>query len=141
MPITTKKQFAKYLEHAEIYLDVLKKTETLPQIRYPDIKDFGSCSKDIEEMVLKIRINRKNNFRKSNTKHLEKEIQWCEKNITNLKKSKKDLTFGLICYDKIHSLDWGYLKLNEFAKYLNNRIDMFNQNNCEKAENDLDRKI
>ncbi|MCK5149532.1 hypothetical protein KAJ87_01250 [Candidatus Pacearchaeota archaeon] len=131
MPYTTKKKFEENYKNCKNYLKELESIKPKPKEEYPNIPDFGSCLKDIEEMTCKIHIDDRNNMIEHQNKYLKKEIKWCKKNLEDLTKSKKESIFGLINYKKIHTLDWGKLDMKDFRTYLNGRVRMYSPNPIE----------
>lgn len=119
MPYITKKKFEEYYEKILKSFGELESLEPLPKVKYPDIKDFGSFMKGTSEMAEKIRIDKENKKIISRNKGLVEEIEHCKNSLRDLIKFKRDSTFGLVHYNKIHTSNWGDVNIKEFLRYIN----------------------
>lgn len=125
MPYITKKKFEEYHKIIENLLKGLEEIEPISKLEYPEIEDFGSNRKDVKEMAEKIRIDKKNNEIVSGNKTLIRNIKHCKKSLSDLMKSKKESVFGLIHYNKIHTLNWGEVDMRGFSEYLEAGLNIY----------------
>lgn len=126
MAYITKKKFEEHYEEIKNLLKKLESVEPLLGKEYPNIKDFGSFRKGIREMATKMKIDKENEKIASRNKDLKRSVKSCKNNLTSLINSKKDSAFGLIHYNKVHTLNWGEVDMKGFSRYLQAGLDIFN---------------
>ncbi len=116
--IAFKKNFEKYRKECEQYLEQFKsiqppKEEIIPKFTEDD---HGSCYAYLKTDF----INQKNSKKIHNYESAQKEIKRGKKNLATLMNSPTK--WSLVIYDRIPTINWGKVSIQEYAKYLKGRL-------------------